>query len=113
VNSSKDFLLRLVTRRVNISNDMIESFACAETERVFSGQLSRRLPRDIQRTARRKLLQLHAAVRLQDLAVPPGNRLEALKGKRSGQHSIRVNDQWRICFEWRAGAHGVEIVDYH
>jgi proteic killer suppression protein len=103
----------LITQRVNISNAMIESFACAETAKVFAGQLSRRLPPDIQRTARRKLLQLHAAVLLQDLAVPPGNRLEALKGGRSGQHSIRVNDQWRICFKWQAGAHGVEIVDYH
>jgi len=92
---------------------MIESFACAETERVFRGQVSRRLPTDIQRTARRKLLQLDAVTQLRDLAVPPGNRLEALKGGRTGQHSIRVNDQWRICFRWEAGAHDVEIVDYH
>jgi proteic killer suppression protein len=92
---------------------MIESFACAETERIIGGQLSRRLPAEIQRMARRKLLQLHAAVRLQDMAVPPGNRLEPLKGGRVGQHSIRINDQWRICFEWQAGAHKVEIVDYH
>ena len=92
---------------------MIESFACAETERVFRGQVSRRLPTDIQRTARRKLLQLDAVTQLRDLAVPPGNRLEALKGGRTGQHSIRVNDQWRICFRWEAGAHAVEIVDYH
>ena len=90
---------------------MIESFACAETERVFRGQVSRRLPTDIQRTARRKLLQLDAVTQLRDLAVPPGNRLEALKGGRAGQHSIRVNDQWRICFRWGAGAHDVEIVD--
>lgn len=92
---------------------MIESFACAETERVFRGQVSRRLPTDIQRTARRRLLQLDAVTQLRDLAVPPGNRLEALKGGRTGQHSIRVNDQWRICFRWEAGAHDVEIVDYH
>lgn len=92
---------------------MIESFACAETERVFRGQVSRRLPTDIQRTARRKLLQLDAVTQLRDLAVPPGNRLEALKGGRTGQHSIRVNNQWRICFRWEAGAHEVEIVDYH
>jgi len=92
---------------------MIESFACAETENIFRGQVSRRLPADIQRTARRKLLQLDAAAQLPDLAVPPGNRLEALKGGRIGQHSIRVNDQWRICFRWAAGAHEVEIVDYH
>ena len=64
--------------------------------------------------ARRKLLQLHAATELGSLNVPPGNRLEALKGKRKGQHSMRINDQWRVCFEWRAdGAHEVEIVDYH
>jgi proteic killer suppression protein len=92
---------------------MIESFACAETERIFSGVMSRRLPADIQRTARRKLLQLHAATQLRDLWVPPGNQLEALKGDRSGQHSIRVNKQWRICFRWEAGAYEVEIVDYH
>lgn len=92
---------------------MIESFACPETERIFRRQLSRRLPPDIQRTARRKLLHLHAAVGLQDLAVPPENRLEALKGGRVGRHSVRINDQWRICFRWESGAHEVEIVDYH
>jgi proteic killer suppression protein len=92
---------------------MIESFACAETEKVFHAEGSRRLPPDIQRTARRKLLQLEAATQLRDLAVPPGNRLEALHGGRAGQHSIRINDQWRICFRWAAGAHEVEIVDYH
>jgi len=92
---------------------MIESFACAETEKVFHAQVSRELPPDIQRTARRKLLQLQAATQLPDMAVPPGNRLEALKGGRSGQHSIRINDQWRICFRWESGAHEVEIVDYH
>jgi proteic killer suppression protein len=92
---------------------MIESFACAETDKVFHGQMSRRLPTDIQRTARRKLLQLHAATQLADMAVPPGNRLEALKGGRTGQHSVRINDQWRICFRWNSGAHAVEIVDYH
>jgi len=92
---------------------MIESFACAETEKVFHSQVSRELPPDIQRTARRKLLQLQAATQLPDMAVPPGNRLEALKGGRSGQHSIRINDQWRICFRWESGAHEVEIVDYH
>ena len=93
---------------------MIESFACAETEKIFRGQVSRRLPTDIQRTARRKLLQLHAAIELREMAVPPGNRLEALKGGRAGQHSIRVNDQWRVCFRWEAdGPHDVEIVAYH
>ena len=93
---------------------MILSFACAETERVFRAELSRRFPPVIQRGARRKLLALHAATELRQMAVPPGNRLEALKGNRQGQHSIRVNDQWRICFEWREGhAWNVEIVDYH
>lgn len=92
---------------------MIESFACAETEKIFHARMSRRLPPDMQRTARRKLLQLDAATQLRNLAVPPGNRLEALKGGRAGRHSIRVNDPWRICFRWEAGAHEVEIVDYH
>ena len=70
--------------------------------------------RSIERVARRKLLYLHAVKRLEDLRMPPGNRLEALKGDRAGQHSIRINDQWRICFVWRDGeAHGAEIVDYH
>jgi proteic killer suppression protein len=93
---------------------VILSFACAETERIFHAELSRRLPQDIQRNARRKLLALHAATELSHMAVPPGNRLEALKGERKGQHSIRVNDQWRICFQWHEGnASEVEIVDYH
>ncbi len=103
----------LITLCVMVSRGMIESFACAETKRVFHGEVSRRLPTDIQRTARRKLLQLEAATQLADLRVPPGNRLEALKGARTGRQSIRVNDQWRICFRWDAGAHEVEIVDYH
>ena len=93
---------------------VISSFACVETERVFRAELSRRFPPDIQRRARRKLLLLHAATELRQLTVPPGNRLEPLKGGRQGQHSIRVNDQWRICFRWRGGnAHDVEIADYH
>jgi proteic killer suppression protein len=93
---------------------MIRSFACPETERLFADESSRRFPPSIQRVARRKLLMVHAAHRLEDLRVPPGNRLEALKGDRSGQHSIRINDQWRVCFVWKDGeAHGVEIVDYH
>ena len=93
---------------------VILSFACAETERVFRAELSRRFPPDIQRSARRKLLALHAATELRHLVVPPGNRLETLKGGVGGQHSIRVNDQWRICFCWREGnAYGVEIVDNH
>ena len=93
---------------------MIISFACAETERIFRGERSRRLPPDIQDTARRKLEYLHRARTLSDLQVPPGNRLEALKGSRRGQHSIRINNQWRICFVWQNdNAHQVEIVDYH
>jgi proteic killer suppression protein len=93
---------------------VILNFACAETAKIFRAELSRRFPRDIQRNARRKLLALHAATDLRHMAVPPGNRLEALKGNRKGQHSIRVNDQWRICFRWREGnACEVEIVDYH
>ena len=93
---------------------MIRSFSCRETERLFNDETSRRLPTQIQRAARRKLLLLHQARRLEDLRAPPGNRLEALEGDRNGQHSIRINDQWRICFRWEAGdAYGVEIVDYH
>ena len=93
---------------------MIRSFACRETERLFNDQTSRRLPPQIQRSARRKLLLLHQARRLDDLRVPYGNHLEALKGDRNGQHSIRVNDQWRICFRWEdQNASDVEIVDYH
>lgn len=93
---------------------MIASFACAETQRIFRAELSRRLPVNIQRSARRKLLAIHAATELRHLAVPPGNRLEALIGDRKGQHSIRINDQWRICFRWVDGnAFDVEIVDYH
>lgn len=92
---------------------MIVSFACAETEQIFRGERSRRLPPDIQNVARRKLEYLHRARTLNDLRMPPGNRLEALKGDRGGQHSIRI-DQWRICFMWQNGnAARVEIVDYH
>jgi toxin HigB-1 len=92
---------------------MINSFTCDETEALFN---SRNVPRfkNIERVARRKLLQLHAAVSLNNLKIPPGNHLEALKNDRLGQHSIRINDQWRLCFVWRDdGAHDVEIVDYH
>lgn len=93
---------------------MIESFASKETERIFLGQVSKKLPLDIQRTARRKLLYLDEAEDLQDLHAVPGNRLEKLKGDRAGQYSIRINDQWRICFEWvEHKARNVEIVDYH
>ena len=93
---------------------MIISFACKETDRLFRKRTARKIPPDIQRVSLRKLLQLHAAVDLNFLRVPPGNRLESLSGDRSGQHSIRINEQWRICFTWRDGnAHDVEIVDYH
>ena len=93
---------------------MIRSFRDAETERVFRRERSPRLPTDIRRSALRKLLILDAAETLDDLRVPPGNRLEKLSGDREGQHSIRINDQWRICFRWRDGdAADVEIVDYH
>lgn len=93
---------------------MIASFADPEAERVFRGIVSRRLPAEIQRVARRKLVYLDDAEDLRDLLAPPGNRLEALHGKREGQYSIRINDQWRICFFWEDGkATGIEIVDYH
>ncbi|MCX6056827.1 MAG: type II toxin-antitoxin system RelE/ParE family toxin [Chloroflexi bacterium] len=93
---------------------MIESFASDETEKIFRGQVSKKFPKDIQRTARRKLIYLDDAEDLQDLLAPPGNRLEKLKGDRAGQHSIRINDQWRICFNWSGNqAKDVEIVDYH
>ncbi len=93
---------------------MIHTFKDKETEKVFSGRFSRKLPPDIQRIAERKLIMLHRAITLNDLRVPPSNRLELLKGERSGQHSIRINDQWRISFEWRTdGVYEVEIVDYH
>ena len=93
---------------------MILDFRCTETEKIFLGQVSAIFPPDIQRVARRKLVYLDAATRLEDLRVPPGNRLEALRGGRSGQHSIRINDQWRICFVFADdGVHQVEIVDYH
>jgi proteic killer suppression protein len=92
---------------------VIVSFRCADTEAVASGKRVRRF-RNIESVARRKLRQLQISTRLDDLRVPPGNRLESLKGRRRGQYSIRVNDQFRVCFRWtRAGAKDVEIVDYH
>lgn len=93
---------------------MIKSFKCRETEKVFLGRFSKKLPQDIQRLAARKLTMLHFAGSLTDLRVPPANRLEALVGDRAGQHAIRINRQWRICFKWHNdGAHAVEITDYH
>lgn len=91
---------------------MIRSFRCKETRALFEERAGRRF-RGIERVARRKLDMLHAAHVLSDLRAPPGNRLEALAGNRKGQHSIRINDQFRICFIWRDGAENVEIVDYH
>jgi proteic killer suppression protein len=93
---------------------VIQDFRCQETEKIWKGKSSRRLLADIQRIALRELTQLSAAENLNDLRVPPGNRLEALKGNLAGRHSIRINDQWRICFVWKDGhAHEVEIIDYH
>jgi proteic killer suppression protein len=93
---------------------VIRSFKNQETERVFLRLRSRRLPPDVARSALRKLLLIHGAVVVDDLKVPPGNRLEKLTGDSAGQFSVRVNDQWRICFSWLDGeAHDVEIVDYH
>jgi toxin HigB-1 len=93
---------------------VIVSFACRKTERLWRRQSDHGLPPQIERVALRKLTQLHRSRELLDLRLPPGNRLEALKGDRKGQQSIRVNDQWRICFRWHDGnAYDAEIVDYH
>jgi toxin HigB-1 len=93
---------------------MIRSFADAETAQFFATGKSRRLPHDILKRALMRLGQLHAATRLADLRLPPSNRLEALKGNRAGQHSIRINDQWRVCFSFRDGdAFDVEVTVYH
>jgi proteic killer suppression protein len=93
---------------------MIRSFKCKETENIFNRNYSKKFPSSIRRAALRKLRMLNQARNLNDLRVPPGNRLELLKGDRTGQMSIRINDQWRICFEWHDNdAYAVEIVDYH
>ena len=93
---------------------MIKSFANSEAESVFSDGKSKKLPPDLLRRARRKLFAIDAAQRVEDLKMPPGNRLHVLKGNRSGQYSISVNDQWRICFTFKDGdAHDVELCDYH
>jgi proteic killer suppression protein len=98
----------------NAARYMIQSFADPEAELIWSGRRSRKLPPDIQAVALRKLRLLNQARVLNDLRVPPGNRLEALRADRQGQHSIRINQQWRICFVWdEGGPQGVEIVDYH
>ena len=92
---------------------MIRSFTCADTEALFNSHSVGRF-KNMERVARRKLLQLHAATELNSLRIPPGNLLEAMKGNRKGQHSIRINDQWRVCFAWHDdGAYHVEIVDDH
>jgi proteic killer suppression protein len=93
---------------------MIKAIRDSETEKIFRRERSRKLPPDIQQTAYRKLRYLHVAKDLTDLRIPPSNRLEKLKGDRRGQHSIRINDRWRICFPWKSNdAYDVEIVDYH
>ena len=93
---------------------MIKSYASKETEKIWKGRVSRKLPTDIQRVARRKLRMLNNAKTFNDLRIPPANRLEALRDERKGQYSIRINDQWRICFKWQQGdCYQVEIVDYH
>jgi toxin HigB-1 len=93
---------------------MIESFADPEAEKIFKGVVSRKLPLTIQKTARRKLVYLDDADDLRDLFAPPANRLEALDGDREGQYSLRINNQYRVCFKWEKGkARDVEIVDYH
>lgn len=93
---------------------MIKSFASKETERIWAGEFSKRLPQQIQLIARRKLRMLNNAHEIADLRSPPANRLENLRGDRKGQYSIRINDQWRICFKWTdTDAFDVKIVDYH
>jgi proteic killer suppression protein len=93
---------------------MIKNFRDKEAEKIFNRLLSRKLPQNIQHLARRKLVILDAATELTTLRVPPGNRLEPLKGDRKGQYRIRINEQWRICFQWKTGdAYDVEITDYH
>ncbi len=93
---------------------MIKKFRCKETEKIFKRNFSRKLPVDIQRVALRKLNIINAAVSIKDLLIPPSNRLKELKGNRKGQYSIRINNQWRICFKWvENDAYDLEIIDYH
>ena len=93
---------------------MIKFFKCKETQKIFKRRFSKKLPQNIQAKARRKLVLLDAATNLNDLRIPPGNRLEELKNNRRGEHSIRINDQWRLCFVWKDNdAYNVEITDYH
>lgn len=106
--------LSIDVKRITLyTHRVIKSFRCADTERLHNRERTRRF-QAVEAIARRKLRQLEAATELRDLSAPPGNRLEALHGDRKGQHSVRINDQWRICFIWREGnAYEVEIVDYH
>jgi proteic killer suppression protein len=93
---------------------MIRTFGNAFAESAWQRRFAKGVPNDVMKVANRKLVQIHNAQRLEDLRAPPGNRLEALSGNRKGQHSIRINDKWRVCFRWHNGdAYGVEIVDYH
>jgi toxin HigB-1 len=92
---------------------MIKSFRCKETEKIWKGQRSKKLPSQIQEVARRKLKHLEYAININDLRVPPANRLEELKGDKKGKYSIRINQQWRIMFLWDNGAYDIEIIDYH
>jgi proteic killer suppression protein len=93
---------------------MIQSFQCKETAKLFEGRFSRKFPRDIQQRALNKLRLIATVTQLETLKIPPSNHLEALRGDRKGQYSIRINQQWRICFSWKEGnAHNVEIIDYH
>jgi proteic killer suppression protein len=107
--------LTLAVKRATVYNcNVIKSFKCKETERIFNLENSKKIPPGIQQIALRKLRMLHRSTNIADLRIPPANRLEKLSGSRFGQWSIRVNDQWRICFEWHDGhAFKVEIVDYH
>ena len=103
-----------VKRYSDYNNGVIKSFNCKETEKIFNRSFSKKFPQNIQRVALRKLRMINRAKTLNDLKVPPANRLEALRGTRKGQYSIRINDQWRICFKWKDGeVNNLEIVDYH
>ena len=93
---------------------MIITFSCKETEKIWDGNFSRRFPSTIQQTARRKLVHINSAISINDLLIPPGNRLEKLSGNLKGFHSVRINDQWRIIFKWKENsAFDLEIADYH
>lgn len=114
MRTSRSILPLVVINGQRYGLSMIKSFHDRDTERLFRREQIRRLPAHLRRIGLRKLLILDAAERLADLKLPPGNRFEKLKGDRAGQHSIRINDQWRICFRWRDGdAYDVEVSDYH